>query len=124
MCVLLTFLANSCCSVHMSDMEVYRILGVAIAKRRAELGLTQADVAGRIDLTRASLANIETGRQKVLLHQIYKLANALEVRSITDLVPPLFQFIEDPEPVQFEGSDVNDRERAQLEHFVRTFGSS
>lgn len=107
----------------MSDMEIYRILGLAIAKRRAELGLTQADVAGRIDLTRASLANIETGRQKVLLHQIYKLANALEVRSIADLVPLTFQFIEDSEPVQFEGSDVNDRERAQLEHFVRTLGS-
>jgi len=39
----------------MSDMEIYRILGLALAKRRHELGLTQADVAGRIDLTRASL---------------------------------------------------------------------
>lgn len=107
----------------MSDMEVYRILGLAIAKRRNELGLTQADVAGRIDLTRASLANIETGRQKVLLHQIYRLANALEVRSITDLVPASFQFVESSDPVQFDGSDVNDRERAQLEHFVRTLGS-
>ncbi|MDW9919375.1 helix-turn-helix domain-containing protein [Sinorhizobium meliloti] len=107
----------------MSDMEIYRILGLAVAKRRNELGLTQADVAGRIDLTRASLANIETGRQKVLLHQLYRLANALEIKSITDLVPRSFQFAENSEPVQFEGSDVNDRERAQLEHFVRTLGS-
>ena len=104
-------------------MEIYRTLGLAVAKRRNELGLTQADVAARIDLTRASLANIETGRQKVLLHQLFKLANALEVTSITDLVPRLFQFAENSEPVQFEGSDVNDRERAQLEHFVRTLGS-
>lgn len=107
----------------MSDMEIYRILGLAVAKRRHELGLTQADVAGRIDLTRASLANIETGRQKVLLHQLYRLANALEIESITDLVPESFWFAENSEPVQFEGSDVNDRERAQLEHFVRTLGS-
>lgn len=74
----------------MSEMELYRALGRAVAKRRNELKLTQAFVAERIGLTRASLANIETGRQKLLLHQVYRLANVLQLGSILDLAPASF----------------------------------
>ena len=63
----------------MSDMDVYKLLGSRAAKRRDELGLTQAEVASQIGLSRASLANLETGRQKILLHHVYKLAAALKV---------------------------------------------
>jgi len=106
----------------MSDMEIYRLLGLAAAKRRTQLKLTQAEVAAKIGLTRASLANIETGRQKVMLHHVYRLATALDCASILDLIPPAFIFADESEPVSFYGSDVSDLQRAQLEHFVRTAG--
>jgi len=54
----------------MSDMEFYRRLGRAVAKRRDELGLTQGEVAEKLGLSRASLANLENGRQRIMVHQL------------------------------------------------------
>lgn len=71
----------------MSDTDIYRLLGRNIAAHRAARKLTQAQVAERLGLTRASLANIETGRQRAMLHHIYEIADALELESILDLIP-------------------------------------
>lgn len=48
---------------------------------------TQLDVAQQIGLSRASLANIERGEQKVFLHQILALAEALDLESSHEIVP-------------------------------------
>jgi transcriptional regulator with XRE-family HTH domain len=104
----------------MSDMEIYRLLGLRAAERRKQLKLTQAEVAKLIGLTRASLANLETGRQKVLLHHVYKLVAALKLDSILDLLPKTFE--NSSEPVMFIGSAVTERQKAQLEYFVRRAG--
>jgi transcriptional regulator with XRE-family HTH domain len=40
--------------------------------------MSQQEVAGRAGLTRSSVANIETGRQAVLLHHFVALARALD----------------------------------------------
>lgn len=71
----------------MSDMELYRRLGQAVAKRRRELGLTQSDIAEKLGLSRASLANLENGRQRIMVHQLFALVNALKLKSILDLMP-------------------------------------
>lgn len=104
---------------NMADLELYRIIGAALSDRRRELRLKQAEVADQIGLTRASLANIESGRQKIMLHQIYKLATALKVGSIIDLVPPSFSFEEAIGPLKLVGSEVNDQQKAQIEQFLR-----
>ena len=103
----------------MADLEIYRIIGANLAARRRELRLKQAEVASMIGLTRASLANIESGRQKLMLHQIYRLAQALQVESITELVPSSFSFEQASGPLMIEGSDVSDTQRAQIEQYVR-----
>ena len=54
--------------------------------RREDLRLTQADLAAKIGLSRASIANIEGGRQAVLLHQFLALAEALTIPPM-DLIP-------------------------------------
>ena len=69
------------------DMELYRRIGQVVAKRRGELGLTQSDVAEKLGLSRASLANLESGRQRIMVHQLFALVNALQLQSILDLVP-------------------------------------
>ena len=103
----------------MADLEIYRIIGAKLAARRRELRLKQAEVASMIGLTRASLANIESGRQKLMLHQIYRLAQALQVEFITDLVPSSFSFEQASGPLVIEGSDVSDTQREQIEQYVR-----
>lgn len=87
----------------MSDMELYRRLGRAVAERRQALDLTQSDVAEKLGLSRASLANLENGRQRILLHQLFALVNVLKLKSILDLVPKTWV---PPEPLpEIEVSD-------------------
>jgi transcriptional regulator with XRE-family HTH domain len=103
----------------MSDLEIYRVIGSRIAARRKDLRLKQVEVAAQIGLTRASLANIEKGRQKIMMHQIYKIADALRVESILDLAPPRFASSRPDEPIVFVESDMREDLRVQAEQFIR-----
>jgi len=65
---------------------MYEALGQRISKRRKSLGLTQEMLAERADFSRASVASIEAGRQRISLDQLYDLASALELDTLADLV--------------------------------------
>lgn len=71
----------------MAEEAIYKAFGKAVATRRRTLDLTQADLAARAGMSRASIANIESGRQNVLLHHAYGLAAALEFAKVSDLLP-------------------------------------
>ncbi|MYA60099.1 MAG: helix-turn-helix domain-containing protein [Chloroflexi bacterium] len=71
----------------MHPPPVYSIIGSRIRTRRRQMKLTQERLSRQLGISRASLANIETGRQQILVHQIYNLATQLEL-DITDLLPP------------------------------------
>lgn len=71
----------------MRDDDFYLAFGRQVAARRLSLGKSQKDVASEVGLSRASIANIERGRQAVLLHQVYALASALEMQSAADILP-------------------------------------
>lgn len=70
----------------MKNKIVYKIIGEIIKTRRKELGLTQENLAEKIKLSRPGLANIESGRQGILVHSIYEIAEALDLKP-HDLVP-------------------------------------
>lgn len=59
--------------------RVYEAFGIEVRKQRDKLGWTQLDLSRRIGLTRGSVANIEAGRQSVLLHQFLAIAVALKL---------------------------------------------
>lgn len=59
--------------------------------RRKALGLTQAQLASKVGMSRASIANIEGGRQNILLHHVYALAGALEFGKVGELLPAMPQ---------------------------------
>lgn len=73
----------------MGHQTIYLTFGKAVATRRRKLELTQAELAARAGISRASLANIESGRQSVLLHHLYGLADALQLDKVADLLPSL-----------------------------------
>jgi transcriptional regulator with XRE-family HTH domain len=70
----------------MNPESIYPEIGALIRRRRKKLKLTQEQLAGHLGISRASVANMEIGRQKVLVHQIYALASALQVTP-SDLLP-------------------------------------
>ena len=53
--------------------------GAMVRKRRAEMGLSQEQVAERADLHRTYIADIERGSRNVSLENIEKIAIALEI---------------------------------------------
>lgn len=70
----------------MFEEEFYAKLGTLIADRRDELGKTQSDVAKACGISRASLANIEAGRQRVYYHLALKIRNVLEIDNLANAV--------------------------------------
>src|SRR5437870_8184283 len=58
---------------------LYKEFGTLIRAHRRRLKLTQGQLSERVGLSRTSITNIEQGRQKVLIHQVYALAGHLEV---------------------------------------------
>ena len=73
----------------MSNNTIYTAFGGNMSSRRKQLKLTQSDLASRTGLSRASIANMERGHQNVALHHLYVIASALNVASVSDLLPSL-----------------------------------
>lgn len=63
----------------MQESEIYVQFGLLVRQHRERLGLSQAQVAQAIDLSRSSVANVETGRQHIPMHHLYSLARVLQV---------------------------------------------
>jgi transcriptional regulator with XRE-family HTH domain len=84
----LTIDADAAQTALMVGDPIYKAFGSAIATRRRALGLTQAQLASKVKVSRASIANIESGRQNILLHHVYALAAALEFTRVGELLPP------------------------------------
>jgi len=77
------------CLVVSTELEpFYEELGKRVLGFRKRAKLTQADLGGRLNppLTRASVANIENGKQRVLAHTAVELAGALDI-TLDDLLP-------------------------------------
>ena len=62
------------------DMDFYQRFGRHLRQARKAAGLSQADLAVAIKLTRTSISNIEKGRQKVLLHTFVEMLHVLNVQ--------------------------------------------
>src|SRR5579863_1667681 len=64
--------------VGMKDYsEFYKQVGQSIRSRRGK-NLSQEALASAVGLTRTSISNIESGRQKMLLHTFVDIADALK----------------------------------------------
>lgn len=72
------------------NIALYRAIGERVARRRTELNLTQRQLAEETDgrLTRSAIANIESGRQRVAVHHLFDLADALKASPSTLLPEP------------------------------------
>ncbi len=57
----------------------YVLFGEAVMNARHELYWTQQELADKMGLSRGSIANIETGRQRVLLTDVLDFAKKLKL---------------------------------------------
>lgn len=102
----------------MGVLLIYEFIGTAIRQRRKKLGLTQEQLAKLMDTSRASLANIEIGRQNVLVHQLLNFAAALDMK-IEDLLPPQPTFKQAASPSDFPLPDgLNRLQKQQISQLL------
>jgi transcriptional regulator with XRE-family HTH domain len=91
---------------------IYRRLGRAIRERREALNLNQRDLAAATGLSRASISNVEAGRQQIYVHHLVAIARGLSVT-----VPELMATDEDP--VGHELASLDKKARAFVEAGLR-----
>jgi DNA-binding XRE family transcriptional regulator len=69
------------------DQEMlYKNLGLNIKKARTDKGYKQDSFAQMLNLSRASIVNIEKGRQRPTIHLLYEIAS-ITFTPISDLLP-------------------------------------
>ena len=106
----------------MHEDELYPLLGSRISTRRRTLKMTQRELADAVGMSRASVANIECGRQKMLVHHLYRLAGALQLTSPADLLPPAPSLARTsatslPE-IEFSGAYISDKSKAVMSELL------
>lgn len=68
------------------DERIYNIIGGNIRSRRQFISMNQYELAKKVELTRSSIVQIESGKQAITLLTLYKVAEALGL-SIYKLLP-------------------------------------
>jgi transcriptional regulator with XRE-family HTH domain len=72
----------------MKPESIYKDIGAIVKTVRRRADMSQKVLAAILHISRATLASIETGRQRIRVHQLYGVAHALGVR-VRDLLPAL-----------------------------------
>lgn len=68
----------------MSQSDFYKQLGLNISKRRKELGLTQQELAEKLNISLNFMGKIEVAFSKPSLDTLIKIAKCLDI-SVSDL---------------------------------------
>ena len=68
------------------EQDFYREVGRRVREARKRTNMTQQFLATRVSLSRASVTNLEMGRQKLMLHTLIDIASELRVAP-ADLLP-------------------------------------
>lgn len=119
MFVILTLPCGAMQTSKMANETLYRAFGNAVATRRKALELTQAQLASKVKMSRASIANIESGRQSVLLHHLYALAAALDLARAADLLPsPPQKSLGEELKMTLSNQTLSEHEEAQITDLI------
>jgi transcriptional regulator with XRE-family HTH domain len=71
----------------LSTQQFYKLVGGRIRELRGSK-MSQEALASAASLSRTSIVNIEAGRQRLLLHNLFEISKALGIKA-SDLLSPL-----------------------------------
>ena len=112
----MTFSSSNCSLRFMTDFDdLYRELGRKIRQARERQGqkLSQAALAQRLGISRASMVNIEAGRQRAPLHLLWQIAELLG-SDLTLLIPSRDEMLATSNKVDLENAMMK-----QIEEFAK-----
>lgn len=102
------------------QQRLYQLLGENVKKYRNQNGLTQEQLANKIDLTRTSVVNIEQGRQHPPLHLLLQIAKVLDV-GLETLVPKEADFSPNKLLDDSNLKDIQEKDKSKLTFFYEEF---
>ena len=120
---LLCFVLTAAMRVYMISAcmmlePIYKTIGGIIRQRRRRLELPQTKLAALLGISRATLASIETGRQRVLVHHLYAFADALDMKP-GELLPQMIKSGSASEWAQFPiPSDLKPQQKEQIARLI------
>lgn len=106
----------------MDESEIYSRVGKLVRQHRKRLEMNQETLGELIGLSRASIANIETGRQRIPLHHLYRLAGALKVDPQTLLPGPIADGAAKGDREIKSSMDLSERQHAAVAQVVGAIG--
>lgn len=108
----------------MNEDKFYEEIGQLICEERLKAGVKQEDLANFLELSRASIVNIEKGRQRASTFLIMNVAKYLNI-DFTKLIPAANSKPDLSEPVvsfnaaEFPSEwDLNNNSKKSLENFL------
>lgn len=79
----------------MIDQDrLYAFIGEQLKSHRETRGLTQLQLAERVNLERTSITNIERGKQKLPLHVLFGVCHSMGI-AVSDVLPRMDQVLEE-----------------------------
>lgn|SRR5690554_4952776 len=92
--------------MEIDDTALYRAIGERIKAHRIRIQVTQKQLAEEIGVERTSITNMESGLQKLPIHQLYRICHTLKV-DLLDLLPSLQEVqVSEMEEVDVAGQSV------------------
>ena len=81
--------------MRVNEKELYLNVGIKLRSARNELGVTQRDVADALGLEQHSVCNIEAGKQRIRLDQLYSICILLKLDPLK-ILPEIDQIMTKP----------------------------
>ena len=97
----------------LDEDRLYRLIGSRIraARQRAVPSVSQTRLADGLGVSRASIVNIEAGKQRPPIHLLWKIADALGVDAVS-LLPSSSEYKDGDEPFRLDREAIEKIEEA------------
>ncbi len=103
---------------------IYEIIGRRIKEFRDKANFTQEVLAKKTGVSRASIANYESGKQAIYISDLYKIADCLGI-GIERILPSLEEIKtkSSPEKLLEKAKNLNRHEKKELKEFIEKYSS-
>ena len=97
---------------------IYKTLGRAITALRGKANITQQQLADAVGISRASVANIERGEQRVFLDQAVTIASYFELGGLDELMSAAHVESTAGTQIKLSGDRLNRAQRREVSELL------
>ncbi|WCT11012.1 helix-turn-helix transcriptional regulator [Mucilaginibacter jinjuensis] len=100
----------------IEEEAFYKVLGEKIASERKKVGMTQEQLGEILSLSRVSVVNIENGKQKPSIYQLYLIVEKFNVT--LDSLTSAYHFSSSTDTENIQGREIDKRSLIEFSNFL------